>query len=126
MKSLIAAFLVSAVSITASAKASKVCFGQGDTKGAHFEIEISRHQIVISETSGEGASGYEGSYKYVGHITGRDGKTYNEFPTNMCDEGCTSILVEDSLSDAGEKGTIKIRWRGESFQEAKFFCRDSK
>jgi hypothetical protein len=126
MKAVFTAILVLAASASASAKGSKVCFGTDDAKGSRFSVEVSRHQIVISDVVGDAAEGYEGTYKYSGQLTGRDGKKYGEFPTRICDSGCAVILVDDKLSSAGSKGRIKLRWRGEGFQETVFLCRDSK
>lgn len=118
------ALLTIGFSVTASAKATKVCFGSGDAKGARFVAEVSLHQLVISESSGDAVEGYDGRYKYSSDLNGRDGKTYLSFATDKCDEGCTVILVDRELTASSSKGWIKLRWSGESFAETKLFCRD--
>jgi hypothetical protein len=121
---LIAATLVLGFSVNAHAKASKICYGMGDAKGSHFVAEISRHQVIVSEAVGDEVTAYEGTHAYIDDVQGRDGVTYNEFATEVHDEGGVTMLVDESLVDGGTKGVLKLRWRGESFSETKFLCRD--
>ena len=120
---LILSALVLGFSQMASAAANKVCFGIDDAKGSKFTAYITLNEMTISEASGA-AAGLEGTHKYINAISGRDGSTYLEFDDPNAAEGGSSVLVDQDLHNGGTKGLIKSRWRGESFAESKFFCRD--
>jgi hypothetical protein len=115
--------LIIGFSQTASAAANKVCFGMDDAKGSKFTAYITLNEMTISEATGA-AAGLEGTHKYVDAVSGRDGSTYLEFDDVNEGEGGSSVLVDQDLHNGGTKGLIKSRWRGESFAESKFFCRD--
>jgi|GEM_PF-2569566 len=124
-----ALLITTAFSINSQAT-EKICFyshGMDNVanRGDYFTSEITAQKLTVQSVVG-GAS-WDGQFPISKQAPtiGRDGKTYLNAIANG-EEGCDTILVNKDLLQAGTTGYIKFRCRGEGFDEAVFFCRDSR
>jgi hypothetical protein len=124
MKQLLVLSLFIGLSHSAFA-ANKICFGLDDAKGSHVLIYLTPNSLTVTSAAGSASNGIDGTHNLLGTVDGHDGSEYLEFDAAATDEGGTSILVDQNLHNSGTQGLIKIRLRGETFQESKFLCRDS-
>jgi hypothetical protein len=114
--------LAALASAPAFAAADKVCFSTGTAKGDSLQLHVTKASATVSKATAN-AGVDDGTYKADGSVNGRDGVTYLSYYVSS-EEGGTDLLVDESLLESGTKGYAKVRWRGESFEETKFFCRD--
>lgn len=125
MKALLALSALSlGFAISASAASQKICFGSGDDKGSRFEAQIGPQKVKITASAGEEDFNLNGSYDRIGELKGRDGKVYLTYDVPG-PEGGQTMIVDRDLLKANTKGSLKIRWQGEGFEQHSYFCRDS-
>lgn len=109
---------------SASAASKKICFGVGNIKGDHFVVEMTKENVQILSAKGDSAEGFEGTHASSGDVKGRDGITYLTYSLPS-DEGGITLLLDSALLDAGTKGSAKLRFTGQGFEQISYFCRDS-
>jgi hypothetical protein len=131
-KMILATALMITTTFSANSQATeKICFyshGMDNIAyhGDYFTTEISAQKLTVQ--SAVGAASWDGEFPISkpASVIGHDGNTYLNYYNADGDEGCNTILVNKDLLQAGATGLIKFRCRGEGFDEAVFFCRDSK
>lgn len=118
---------------TTAFSAQKTCRGTArgtdDVKGMSFDINITKNSVKITNLRGESTRYQEGdlnymllgSHRFDGEINGRDGKTYRQYHLNG-PEGGEKMLVEEGMLKANASGLLKLRWRGEGFENTIWVC----
>jgi hypothetical protein len=126
MKNLIVFAVISLLtSLSAHAAVEKICFGSYEAKGNRFVLSATTKKATISRVSGNEVGDLNGSYPRTGITKSKDGKVVSLTYLLSDVEGGTYLIVDRELLKPETKGAVKMRWRGEGFEQTTYFCKDN-